>query len=291
MLGLSKALRGRYATYVIAACAVVLTCACASKDTAHNDAVVGQAGHLHVDDGGKNQPGLPVVFLHSFGGSTAHWMAELGRLRTDRRAVAIDLRGHGESDAPQTNDYTVESMAADVEAAVDALEIDRFVLVGHSMGGAAAVAYTGAHPERVAGLLLVGTPGKSDPAMAENVLASLESDFEGGMMQYTTSLLTDATPAVTARIRTEMARVPREEAMAIIDAIFEFDPLPALRAYRGPVLLVDTQHGDGPSALHNQLPELPRELITGTSHWPHLDKPAVFEPILDRLIADAEAAQ
>jgi pimeloyl-ACP methyl ester carboxylesterase len=271
------------------ACALALTCACSSKDAPHNDSIVGQAGHLHIDDGGSG--GLPVVFLHSFGGSTAHWTAELGRLRPERRAIAIDLRGHGESDAPESNDFGVESLTNDVERVVDALELEAFVLVGHSMGGAVAAAYAGEHPERVAGLMLIGTPGKADPAMAEQVLASLDADFEGGMMQYTTSLLDGATPAVTARVRTEMARVPREQAMAIIDAVFEADPLPPLRAYRGPVMLVDTPHGDGPTTLHSQLPELPRQVITGTSHWPHLDKPSVFEPILDRLIADAEAAR
>jgi pimeloyl-ACP methyl ester carboxylesterase len=56
-------------------------------------------------------------------------------------------------------------------------------------------------------------------------------------------------------------------------------------------VLVDTPHSDGPAALHDQLPAVPRELITGSSHWPHLDRPAAFEPILDRLIADAESAQ
>jgi pimeloyl-ACP methyl ester carboxylesterase len=284
-----NALRARYASYVIAASALALTCACNTKDSPHNDSVVGQAGHLHIDDGGSG--GLPVVFLHSFGGSTAHWTAELGRLRSERRAIAIDLRGHGESDAPQSNDFAIESLANDVEAAADALELEAFVLVGHSLGGAVAAAYAGEHPERVAGLMLIGTPGKSDPAMAEQVLSSLDDDFEGGMMQHTTSLLAGATPGVTARVRTEMARVPREQAMAIIDATFEFDPLPALRAYRGPIMLVDTPQGDGPNALHKQLPEIPHALINGSSHWPHLDKPAAFEPILDRLIADAEAAQ
>lgn len=284
-----NALSARCLSYAMAASAVALTCACNTKESPHNDSVVGQAGHLHIDDGGSG--GLPVVFLHSFGGSTAHWTAELGRLRPERRAIAIDLRGHGDSDAPQSNDFAVESLANDVETAVDALELDAFVLVGHSLGGAVAAAYTGAHPERVAGLMLIGTPGKSDPAMAEQVLRSLDADFEGGMMQHTTGLLTNATPGVTARIRTEMARVPREQAMAIIDATFEFDPLPALRAYRKPIVLVDTPHGDGPTALHDQLPEIPRELIAGASHWPHLDKPAVFEPMLDRLIADAEKAR
>lgn len=288
---LTTALPRRYLAYAIASCTIALTCACSSsKNSPHNDAVVGQAGHLHVDDGGKGGA-MPVVLIHSFGGDTTHWAAQLQRLRTARRAVAIDLRGHGESDAPAALDYAVESLATDIEAVVNALELEPFVLVGHSMGGSAASEYAGAHPERVAGLMLVGTPGKSDPAMAEQVMTSLEADYEDGMMQYTNSLLTDATPPVATRIRTELQRVPREQSLAIISAIFEYDPLPALRAYQGPILIVDTAHGESPTALHNQLPEIPRAVITGTSHWPQLDKPEAFAPVLDRLIAQAEAAQ
>lgn len=213
-------------------------------------------------------------------------------MRSERRAVAIDLRGHGESDAPAApQGYAVEAVATDIEAVVDALELEPFVLVGHSMGGSSAAAYVKRHSDRVAGLLLVGTPGKADPAMAEQILTSLEADYDNGMLQYTSGLLENATPPIAARIRSEMQRVPKERSLAIIGAVFAYDPLPALRAYQRPILIVDTAHGDGPTALHNQLPEVQREVITGTSHWPHLDKPEAFSAILDRLIADAEAAQ
>lgn len=285
----SKDLATRRAAYAIASCALALTCACAKKDAAHNDTVVGQAGHLHIDDGGEG--GLPVVFVHAFGGNATHWAQQLERLREDRRAVAIDLRGHGQSDTPASHDYAVESLGADIESAVDALELEQFVLVGHSMGGSAAAAYLEENPERVAGLMLVGAPGKADPAMAEQVLSSLEADYDEGMQQHTNGLLTDATPQVAARIRTEMQRVPREQSLAIIGAVFQYDPVPALRAYRGPMLIVDTSHAVGPTALHNQVPEVPREVIAGTSHWPHLDKPGDFATALDGLIAEAEAAQ
>jgi pimeloyl-ACP methyl ester carboxylesterase len=283
-----KLIQQGFARCAIAACVIALASACDTDKARETAKVQGQAGALHVDDGGDGA-GLPVVFIHSFGGNTTHWSEQLAHLRSERQAVAFDLRGHGRSEAPATDDYAVESLAADIEAVVDELELDRFVLVGHSMGGSAASAYVGAHPERVAGLLLVGASGKSDPAIAEQVLTSLDADYDDRMEQYTNSLLTDAKPAVAARTRTELARVPRDEALAIIGAVFAYDPLPALQAYSGPILIVDTSHGDGPMALHNQLPDIPREVINGTSHWPQLDRPDAFDPLLDRLIAEAEA--
>jgi pimeloyl-ACP methyl ester carboxylesterase len=245
--------------------------------------VDGRAGRLYVDDGGAG--GLPVVFVHSYAGSSAHWAAQLAHLRPAQRAVALDSRGHGRSEAPAAGDYAVESLAADIAAVVDALGLERFVLVGHSMGGAAALAYAAAHPERVAGLVLVGTPGKSSPEQARRVLGALEADYDKTMGTYWQSLLTGARPEVAARIEEERKSVPREASLAIIRAIFDYDPTPALKAYPGPKLLVDTAHGESPGALHNLAPEVPRQVVVGTSHWPQLDKPEEVNRILDEFLA------
>jgi pimeloyl-ACP methyl ester carboxylesterase len=245
--------------------------------------VTGPAGRLHVDDGGTG--GLPVVFVHSYAGSGAHWAAQLAHLRPTRRAVALDLRGHGRSEAPAAGDYAVESLAADIAVVVDALGLGRFVLVGHSMGGAAALAYADAHPERVAGLVLVGTPGKSSPEQSQQVMGALEADYDKTMGTYWQSLLTGARPDVAARIGNEMKSVPREASLAIIQAIFDYAPTPALKAYPGPKLIVDTSHGESPGALHNLAPEIPRRIVSGTSHWPQLDKPEEVNRILDEFLA------
>jgi pimeloyl-ACP methyl ester carboxylesterase len=168
---------------------------------------------------------------------------------------------------------------------VDGLGLERFVLVGHSMGGAAAIAYAGAHPDRVAGLVLVGTPGKSQPEQAGQVMATMEADYEKVMEGYWKKLLTGAQPNVERQIGEERKRLPRDQSLAIIDAIFAYDPLPVLRAYTGPTLLVDTAHGDSPASLHNLIPGIPRQVMTGTSHWPHMDKPDEFNRILDEFLA------
>jgi pimeloyl-ACP methyl ester carboxylesterase len=60
-------------------------------------------------------------------------------------------------------DYRGEAFVSDVEAVVEKLKLPRFVLVGHSLGGAVAIKYAGAHPDRVAGLVVVGAPGKTPP--------------------------------------------------------------------------------------------------------------------------------
>jgi len=250
-------------------------------------AIAGSAGSLHVDDGGRG--GLPVLFVHSFAGSAAHWLAQLAYLREHRRALAMDLRGHGASTAPENDDYAVPQLADDIAAVIDALELRRVVLVGHSMGGSAAAAYAGAHPSRVAGLVLMGTPGKAPPELADSVMSSLHKDYDKTMAQYWASLTEAAKPTVRTLLQTDMKQVARDASIAMIGATFAFDPLPPLADFPGPTLLIDTPHGDGPAALYRQMPQLERVLIDETSHWPQLDDPDAVNRVLDAFLARLES--
>ncbi len=247
--------------------------------------ISGPAGFLHIDDGGTG--GIPVVFVHSFAGSTAHWAAQLAHLRKTRRGVALDLRSHGQSASPTRDDYGVESLAEDIAAVADGLKLKSFVLVGHSMGGSASLAYVSAHPERVAGLVLVGTPGKIPAEQAQQVMASLKSDYENVMTGYWDKLLTNAQPGVLAQIQGDRKRLPRPVSLSLIQAIFDYDPMPALRRYRGPKLAVITPDQDNPYDLHRLAADLPHKIVSGTSHWLHMDKPEEFNRILDAFLKEA----
>lgn len=246
--------------------------------------VAGPAGAIYVDDGGGKE-GLPVVFLHSFAGDTGHWSSQLSQVRHHRRALAIDLRGHGKSAAPRDNDYAVASMVGDLEAVVEKLGLRRFVLVGHSMGGAVAIKYAGAHPRRVAGLVLVGAPGKIPAEQSAQVMAALQSNYDATMKDYWEKLVEGAQPHVRTQILGQMDRVPKDDSIAIIKALFADDPLASLDRYPGPKLIVYTSRGNTPNDLQNVRPKMPRALLEGTSHWPHLDRPREFNAMLDEFLA------
>jgi len=82
-------------------------------------------------------------------------------------------------------------------------------------------------------------------------------------------------------LEADRTRIPRAPSMAIISAIFAFDPLPPLAAYAGPKLVIDATRADNPGALFRQAPGIPYQLIDGTSHWVQLDKPQDFNKLLD----------
>ena len=90
-------------------------------------------------------------------------------------------------------------------AVVDGLDLERVILVGHSIGGAAAVAYAGKHPQRVAGMLLVGTPGRVPIQQADQIMSQMTSDYDTTMSGYWDRLLADATPRVKDQITARWA--------------------------------------------------------------------------------------
>src|SRR5262249_36056474 len=100
--------------------------------------VDGPAGRLHIADGGAGDD-LPIVFIPSLAGTLRQWSAQLPHVRRTRRAVALELRGHGRSEPPRDRDYSIESMAADVDAVLTALQIPRVIVAAHSMGGGVAL--------------------------------------------------------------------------------------------------------------------------------------------------------
>jgi len=249
--------------------------------TKQSKRIKGTQGYLYVVESGKGN--MPVIFLHSFGGNSSHWEYQMDQLDETRRVVAFDFRGHGNSDNPANEDYSAEALSKDLEMVVNSLGMGRFVLVGHSMGGTAAAAYAGKYPDRVAGLVLVGTPGKSDEKQAMAVIASLESEqYQQVMDDYMHQLLEDAKPEVDSAIMRGIGKISRNASIDIIKSIFAYDPTPSIKNYTGPVLIISTSREEkNPASLHHQLPEVPVETIDGTSHWVQMDKPDEFNEILD----------
>lgn len=109
---------------------------------------------------------LPLVLLHGFTGDATTWSDLIPHLDPHRPTCAIDLVGHGQSDAPDDpRAYSMDAAVASVLAAASAAGIGRAHWLGYSMGGRVALNLALAAPERVASLLLIGaSPGIDDPA-------------------------------------------------------------------------------------------------------------------------------
>ncbi|HTO59167.1 MAG TPA: alpha/beta fold hydrolase [Pseudomonadales bacterium] len=98
----------------------------------------------------------PLVLLHQLGSDARDWDAVAAALADRFHVLALDLRGHGESARAQP--YTFERMRDDVALFVDALKLERFALLGHSMGGTVAFLVAEAFPDRLRALVVEDTP-------------------------------------------------------------------------------------------------------------------------------------
>jgi len=107
--------------------------------------------------------GTPVLFLHGFPLDHTNWLPVIEKLSGAGRLIAPDLRGFGQSDAP-AGIARMSLFADDAAGLLDMLEVEKAVVVGHSMGGYASLAFYRKYPERVCGLGLVASQALPDNA-------------------------------------------------------------------------------------------------------------------------------
>jgi pimeloyl-ACP methyl ester carboxylesterase len=103
---------------------------------------------LAYDDAGSGYP--PLVFVHGAASNRRCWHQQVPRFTSAHRVVAVDLRGHGESDA-SSEGYTLRLFAEDLASTCTQMGIDSPVVIGHSLGGLVALDFACAYPDHVAG--------------------------------------------------------------------------------------------------------------------------------------------
>ena len=120
--------------------------------------IVFRNGKVQFSDTGK---GRVVVLLHGFLGSCQIWQSAIDDLSKSYRVIAIDLPGHGGTDCFGYV-HTSEFNAKCVKAVMDSLRLKKYVIVGHSMGGFAALAFAELYPDNLRGLCLYHSTAFAD---------------------------------------------------------------------------------------------------------------------------------
>jgi pyruvate dehydrogenase E2 component (dihydrolipoamide acetyltransferase) len=122
---------------------------------------------------GEEADAVPALLLHGFGGDLDNWLFNQQALAEGRRVYALDLPGHGQS-SKHVGAGDLDGLVAVVEGFLEAVGVERVHLAGHSLGGAIAIAYASAHPERVASVTLLASAGLGEeinPAYIEGFIA------------------------------------------------------------------------------------------------------------------------
>lgn len=179
--------------------------------------------------------GLPIIFVHGSAASHLVWGLQLRALGAIAHAISIDLPGHGRSDPPGLN--TVEDYCDVVLGLLDALQFERAVIVGHSLGGAIAQMLALVHPHRVAGLGLVGTGARLRvlPAILDGVLSDYDNIAEL-IVDYSYAPGLDA--SLRARALAEFRACPAQVTCGDFSACNQFDIIARVSEIRAPTLAI-----------------------------------------------------
>jgi pimeloyl-ACP methyl ester carboxylesterase len=146
---------------------------------------------LSFSDTGK---GAAVVLLHGFLENNTMWKDVIPVLSTNRRVIAIELFGHGNTESIGYV-HSMELMAEAVEAVLKSLRIRRVTIIGHSMGGYVALAFAEKHPEKVKGLCLMNSTSLADDAARKELRARankmIQNNFKNMVRMSFTNLFSE----------------------------------------------------------------------------------------------------
>lgn len=249
----------------------------------------GLAMHLRAD-GPQDAP--PLLMLHSLGTDGRVWQPQAEALSRHFRVLRPDLRGHGLTDVTP-GPYTIEGMARDVLAALDALGIARLAVAGLSIGGMIAQSLADRAPDRVAALVLCDTALAIPPASlwrerAATVRArGMAAIADGVLARWLTEA---ADPATREALRGMLLATDPEGYAGAAEAIAAADLTGTTRRLRLPAfILVGDRDEATPlssaEALCAALPGARLRLIGGAAHIPTLEKPRlVTQALLDFLL-------
>jgi pimeloyl-ACP methyl ester carboxylesterase len=239
--------------------------------------------------------GKSVVFVHGNAETREVWRPQMEHCERRCRVVAPDLRGHGDSDKP-AGAYPISGFVSDLAHLLDALDIDRAVIAGHSMGGRVAMSFALAHPERVRGLVLAGTSATPFNRAAEQIERVRALGIERELQEFIEFESSPDTPATMKHaLLQEALKTPENVRIALWKAVSEFDVASRLDEILTPTLIIvgDLDRGTPVAAarlLHERIAGSQLVIVPDVAHFTMLERPDLvnrhIDAFLDRVLRD-----
>jgi pimeloyl-ACP methyl ester carboxylesterase len=262
---------------------------------------------LEVSDTGR---GPALLLVHGFGGAKEDFADHVDALAARHRVVTFDHRGHGESDAPtDVAAYSLGRLAADVGGVADALGIDEFRLLGHSMGGMVARRFVLAHPARVEALVLMDTsPGPVpgiDPELTEFAAQVALNNGKHVLKPMLDEAGVLDTPAYLRLLEERPDYREYEEykwsslsavmwAAMVREMLRQPDELALLAEVRCPTLVIVGEQDEtflGPSRrMEAVIPDAQLVVVPDAGHSPQFENPRAWFDAVDGFLAGVERA-
>lgn len=237
--------------------------------------------------------GPALVFVHCWACDRTYWREQVDVFAADHRVVTLDLAGHGGSGAGREG-WTIRGLAGDVQAVVEALDLDRAILVGHSMGGPVSLEAARRMPERVMGVVAVDTLHDAEmeftEEQAEELVSAFEADFTGAMDGFVRGMFREgADPATVDWTVAKAQGANRDAALALMRDFRNLD-FPGMFAAAGVPIRAINAAPETPMQYatavetNRKYADFDTVLIEGVGHFLQLERPAEFNERLQEVV-------
>ena len=249
---------------------------------------------ISYDAQGEGEPVL--VFVHGWSCSREYWKEQVPHFAKKHKVVTIDLAGHGQSGLSR-KDYTLEAFGKDVAAVAEKLDLNRMILVGHSIGGLVAVEAARQMPGRV--VCLVGADEFHDIEKGfteedvKGLIAMIEPDFVKGTQSFVRDMFPpDADPELVSWVANDMSSADPEIGINIFRNFGNYDLKNAVQEIEVPVYSISSDFW--PMNLEGNkkyIKSFKLKLMPGIGHFVMLEDPEKFNKLLEEIINELENNQ
>ena len=248
--------------------------------------VLATAGHAAAVDGVdvyslSEGQGPAIVLVHGWTCDTSAWTDQIEAFSDGYQVVALDLPGHGQSGAPADERFTVDLYTGAIEAVITELDLDRVVLIGHSMGVPVIAHYAARYPDRVMAMVAVDGPIAPPPPTEDGPSGP---PAQNGISRED-SIRSFFVPQTSAAVRTKvmnMMLAPSDERAAAILAPF-FDPSFAFAEPPNvPILnvIAGNQPPLDPAVVQSSPSNMQFVQFEGTGHFLMMEQPERFNDLV-----------
>lgn len=243
---------------------------------------------------GEGDPAL--VFVHGWSCDRSYWSAQLPYFARDHLVVAIDLAGHGESGLDR-KEWTMGSFGEDIVAVVRKLDLDKAVLIGHSMGGPAVIEAARRMPEGVLGLVvadfLQDFERKYSQEFVDGWIDSLKPDYAAAVKKFVAEALfiKKSDPVLVERISQDMSSAPQAVGIGAIRAEFDFlnDLTRIVKDMEAPITCINSDVEPTRTEVNRRYaPGFQAKIMSGVGHFNMMEASDIFNALLEETVKEYE---
>jgi pimeloyl-ACP methyl ester carboxylesterase len=242
---------------------------------------------LAYTEAGMGDP--PLVFIHGGFADHTHFTPQFEYFKHNHHVLAMDLRGHGESEKPN-QDYTITAYSDDIYWLCQQVGIRKPIVIGHSMGGLIALEVNACYPDFPAGIVVMDTP-IAPPALFVEGLRQFANAlrtpiYREAVVQFLNQFIGFGNdPGRRSEVMDRMLNFAQHVGASSLESYVRYDTVAAAAACKIPILYIGAGFSFADLARFKELtPQLMVGQTIGSGHYHQLEVPAQVNALIERFI-------